>query len=94
MRVVVEDVTGPVAVVLATDLFPSVDPAGYWKGTSSPREAGDESLAWLNEPGATEKVFRFTITLNDGRVIEVYQASVWSAASKPVIKRTLKWDEA
>jgi hypothetical protein len=90
MRVIVEDVTNSAAVALVTDLFPSISSDGYWKGQSSARKAGDASLEWLYEPGNTEKVFRFTITLNDGSTEEIYQASVWPGQSKPVIKNALK----
>jgi hypothetical protein len=90
MRVTVEDVTGATAVELVADLSPSISADGYWKGVSSARKAGDSSLAWLHEPGNTEKVFRFTIILNDGRTEEIFQASIWPGQSKPIIKRALK----
>lgn len=88
--VLVEDVTGASAVPLVEDQSPTLEAGGYWKGESTPRRAGDPSLVWLSTPGNTEKVFKFTITLADGRVEEIYQASLWSGQMKPVIKQALK----
>ena len=90
LRVVVEDVTESDAVLLVTDQFPGLGSDGYWKGTSSGLKAGDISLLWLYRPGDTEKVFRFTITLSDGRTEEIYQASIWPSEAKPLVKQALR----
>lgn len=88
-RVVVEDVSGPTAVRLVDDASPVLD-SRYWKGFSTPRRAGDETLGWLHAPGNTEKVFRFVITFADGETESIYQASIWRGQSKPIIRKALK----
>lgn len=88
-RVMVEDVTGPTAVRLVDDSSPVLE-SRYWKGFSSPKSARDDTLAWLQSSGNTEKVFRFTITFTDGEIESIYQASIWSGQSKPIIRKALK----
>ena len=88
--VTVEDVTGPTAVTLVEDPNLTFDTTGYWKGESTPRRAGDSSLDWLSAPGDTEKIFRFEIIFADGGVEEIYQASIWSGQTKPLVKKALK----
>jgi hypothetical protein len=46
-KVVVEDVTGPYPVLMVSDPKPVLDTKGYWKGSSSPKKAGDQTLDWL-----------------------------------------------
>jgi hypothetical protein len=45
IEVTVEDATGSTAVTLVEDSNRSFHTAGYWKGESTPRQAGDSSLA-------------------------------------------------
>lgn len=85
----VEDVTGPTAEVLVDAAAPQLDPQGYWKGDAKPLNKGDPGLAWLDASGDTIKVFRFTIVTADGRELVMYQASVWSGGSKPVVRQVL-----
>ena len=75
---------------MTVDEAPKLDANGYWKGSSSPKKAGDQSLDWVFIGGNTEKVFQFTITTSDNRVLTIYQASIWSAQAKPIIRKTLK----
>jgi len=89
-KVSVHDVTGPYPVLIVSDMTPVLDANGYWKGSSSPRKAGDQSLDWLLIGGNTEKVFEFTITTADGRTLVMHQASIWSAQAKPIIRERLK----
>jgi hypothetical protein len=90
-KVVVDDVTGPYPVTLVTDDTPELGANGYWKGSSSPKKAGDQNLDWVLVGGNTEKVFQFTITTADNRVMTIYQASIWPAQAKPIIRKTLNF---
>jgi hypothetical protein len=85
----VEDVTGSSAELLVEDKLPQLEATGFWKGSAKPRGKGDSGLSWLNEAGDTTKVFRFTIVTADGRELVMYQASVWSGASKPLIRQAI-----
>ena len=90
-KVVVEDVTGPYPVTMVVDDSPELGSTGYWKGSSSPKKAGDQSLDWVLIGGNTEKVFQFTITTSDSRVLIIHQASIWPAQAKPIIRKTLNF---
>ena len=78
--VLVEDVTGPVAVKLAEDLSPvlsTVQGNGYWKGESVGFVLDRSTLPWFFASGATTKVFRFTIRMADGSPdLVLYQPAV------------------
>lgn len=89
-KVVVEDVTAYQPVLMVSDDSPTLDSKGYWKGESSPRKAGDASLAWVFVGGDTTKIFQFTITTDDGRVLVIHQASIWPGQSKAYIRKALK----
>lgn len=85
----VEDVTGSTAELLLEDKTPALDAKGYWSGSAEPRKKDDARLSWLNESGDTTKVFCFTIVTADGRDLVMYQGSVWSGASKPLLHQVL-----
>jgi len=88
-KIIVEDVTGPYPVPMVVDESPNLDSKGYWMGSSSPMKAGNRSLDWVFVDGNTEKVFQFTITTADSRVLIIYQASIWPGQAKPIIRKTL-----
>lgn len=88
-EVKVEDVTGDQAQTLVIDRDPQLSPANYWKGNAAPMTRGDPALGWVNQPGNTTKVFRFTITTADGRQLVMYQASIWPGLAKGMVRMVL-----
>ena len=88
----VEDVTGETAEILVIDTAPEITPSGYWQGNTMPRRNGDSSLGWLLDNADTYKVFRFSITTADGRPVVIYQAAMWPANAKPLIRTILNGD--
>jgi hypothetical protein len=88
----VDDVTGETAEILVIDTAPEITPSGYWQGNTMPRRKGDSSLDWLSDNGDTYKVFRFSITTADGRPLVIYQAAMWPADAKPLIRTILNVD--
>lgn len=88
-EVMVEDVTGDQAQRLVVDRNPQLSSNRYWKGDAAPMHKGDPALDWVDQPGDTIKVFRFTITTADGRQLVMYQASVWPGAAKGLVRMVL-----
>lgn len=89
-KVVVEDVSGPRAIVMVTDTAPKME-KDHWKGRATPVPLTKTGSPWLFEWGDTTKVFRFTITLKaQATPVVIYQPAVYPEATKITVQRTVK----
>jgi hypothetical protein len=86
-KVVVEDVSGPNAIVLVEDSSPKLADA-HWAGDAAPLALSKSGCPWLFEPGDTTKVFRFTVTLKEkSEPVVIYQPAIYPADTKRQLRQ-------
>lgn len=71
----VEDVSEPTPVLLFEDPQPKVVDR-IWTGKSRLFDADDPSLKWVTYVSDSVRIYRFTLTLNDGRKVVLHQPSM------------------
>ena len=71
----IEDVTETVPVLLVEDTQPKVVNR-IWAASSPLFAADDPSLKWVTYVSDSVRVYRFTLTLNDGRKVILHQPSM------------------
>jgi hypothetical protein len=81
----VEDVSEEQPVLLYEDLSPKLEQR-RWKGTTKAFSADDPEIKWVFYIAETVRVFRFTVTMADGRTVVLHQAAMVPAWMKGVIR--------
>ena len=71
----VEDVSEDTPTLLLEDLQPKLV-AKHWASTTRTFEADDPALRWLFYVNDSVRVYRFTITMADGRKVVLHQAAM------------------
>lgn len=79
----VEDVSDAAPVLLLEDAQPTVTNR-QWSGTSRAFSGDDSALDWISYVNNSVRIYRFTLTMKDGRTVVLHQPSVvpgWMKAS-------------
>jgi hypothetical protein len=84
----VEDMSEAKAVVLVEDAAPRLT-SGVWIGHSAWYPADAPELHWITYLDDSFKVYRFTITLNDGRTIVLHQGFMVAGFMKAMLRQML-----
>ena len=87
-KVVVQDISEENPEVLVTDNNPKLE-RGHWGGQSAPKTKDDPQVAFLRNDHDSVRVYRFTITLADGREINVEQALFYFGLMKSEARHNL-----
>jgi hypothetical protein len=85
-RIRVEDVSDDTPILLVDDAQPALKDK-KWLGGSKPFEPGDPAVAWVSTITNSLRVFRFTVTLPDGRDVVLLQGSMFLNPMKAVIRQ-------
>jgi hypothetical protein len=81
-KVLVEDVTGNMPVVMVEVASPVLEEK-RWYAETKPLALKKDLLPWVFQRGDTTKVYRFTISLeNESKPMVIYQAAIFSAGAK------------
>ena len=81
----VEDVSDPLPVLLFEDPAPKLTDR-IWTGKSRPFGGDDPSLKWVSYVSDSVRVYRFTLTMSDGRKVVLHQPSVVPGWVKTAIR--------
>ena len=87
-KVVVQDISEGNPEVLVTDTHPILR-GGYWGGQSAPKTKDDPQVSFLRNDRDSIRVYRFTITLADGREVVVDQALFYFGIMKSEARHNL-----
>jgi len=88
-HVLVEDVTDEKPAKIQEDPTPKmVD--GSWRGLSEPIRALAAPFEWLSYLDASNRVYRFTVTLADGKTVTLHQLTIFPAWLKEGMRRAFK----
>ncbi|MEO7414627.1 MAG: hypothetical protein ABIZ81_14855 [Opitutaceae bacterium] len=71
----VEDVSDPLPFLLFEDLAPKLTNR-IWDAKTREFAADDPSLKWVSYVSESVRIYRFTVTMNDGRKVILHQPSV------------------
>ena len=88
-HVTVEDVSEEKIELLVDDAAPKLDAKFVWKQDSPSKNATDPRLGWLYHEGNSPRVYRFTITTDDGRKLVMYQLSSYPVFIKEPLRKML-----
>jgi len=88
-KVVVQDISEENAEILVTDDHPKLEKS-LWAGQSAPKNKSDPQVAFLRNDHDSVRVYRFTITLADGREVTVDQALFYWGVMKSEARRNLE----
>jgi len=89
-RVLVEDISGPSAIVLVEDSAPKRE-GSRWSGGAAPVELSRVGCPWLYEPGNTTKVFRFTVALKGkAEPVVIHQPAIYTAETKRQLQQMVR----
>jgi hypothetical protein len=88
-KVLVEDVSDESPVKILEDASPKMV-NGVWRGISQPIRSDAAPFEWLAYLDASNRVYRFTVTLADGRTIALNQLSMFPAWIKEGMRRAFK----
>jgi hypothetical protein len=80
-KVFVEDVSDEAPVKILEDASPKMV-NGVWRGISEPIRSAAPPFEWLAYLDASNRVYRFTVTLADGKTIALNQLSIFPAWMK------------
>lgn len=88
-KVLVEDVSEEKpAKILEDDSPKMVD--GSWRGVSEPISSTNPPFEWLAYLDASNRVYRFSVTLADGKTIALNQLTIFPAWMKEGMRRAFK----
>ena len=85
-RIRVEDVSEDAPILLVDDAQPTFKDK-KWIGSSKPFEPSDPAVAWIATITNTLRVYRFTVTLPDGRDVVLLQGSMFLNPMKAAIRQ-------
>ncbi|HTZ22284.1 MAG TPA: hypothetical protein VMC06_15480 [Opitutaceae bacterium] len=88
-HVTVEDVSEEKIELLVDDAAPKLEAKYVWKQDSAPKTATDPRLGWLYHEGNSPRVYRFTITTDDGRQLVMYQLTFYPVFIKEPLRKIL-----
>lgn len=86
--ILMEDITDEEPTRLIYDDNPKVwGQTHVWKQTSSYKDLSDDRFAWLKVIDNSVRVYRFTITTEDGQTLEYRQATMYASFVKESIRK-------
>ncbi len=85
--VVMEDITDEAPLQLMNDQNATLNAAHTWRQTSTYRELSDPRFKWTQAIDNSVRVYRFTITLTDGRTLEYRQATMYGSYTKEALRK-------
>lgn len=88
-HIVMEDISEDPVVMVLNDEHPVVTAEHLWKAVSTYRELDDSRFKWLMPLDNSVRVYRFTITTEDGRTLVYRQAAFYTSYVKEAIRRQL-----
>jgi len=88
-RVQVADISEAPVAAWVDDAQPALTPAGRWHAETAPADAQDPRLAWLGSVSDSMRIFRFTLTLADGKTVTIDQGQLYGSALKAAMRMAL-----
>lgn len=88
-NVLVEDVTEETPARILEDTAPRLT-NGVWRGLSEPVRSVAPPFEWLAFLDSSNRVYRFTVTLADGKTVTLNQLSIFPGWMKEGMRRAFK----
>ncbi|HVU25114.1 MAG TPA: hypothetical protein VHE13_13385 [Opitutus sp.] len=84
----VEDVSDETPFVLVEDAHPEIK-NGEWRGVSRAYKLEDPEMRWVGYLDQSFRVYRFTVTLGDGRTVVLHEGVMIPGFGKAMLRRVL-----
>lgn len=89
----VEDVADAAPVLVVEDLAPKMA-GGEWRGLTPALTSFGPPIEWIRYLDASNRVYRFTVTLADGRTVVLNQLAVFPGWMKAGVRNSLEAKQA